>query len=453
LVRKLYALRHSHNYSQTVLPLQLIFDSQMTAPYSSSSRRMPRTTRAAAQLLRVVVFYTIILPFLLDVPAVHGFVVPMSSNAFSRRAAAAAAVVDEATTTTASEALVATPNKQTTKRKPKKAPVKNTTAKGSRRPQMNSGKTIKKSKQPNKKATKKQKGSKASPTASSYSDKTSAELVSALRLDLSKELGENHSNNDENKTSSKVQRKRGTSSQTMSKPKKTGIIPLTELSIGATVSGKVVRILPFGALVQTPYDIRGEPYGCAMLHISRIADQTIKDISKVLHVGQDIHNARVVSLNRDRGTVGISLREKSKRVSLKTMKAGDEVEGTVVRMKNYGVFVDIGTKRDALLHISRMSLHRVNNISDYAKIGQTLKARVIRVNADTKDIAISLLSPENDQFIDRRERERERTALWNKVVDPKEFDDVEEAKKQLLQLDHEIREEYFAMETSRRMEI
>lgn len=426
----------------------------MTRPYSSS---IPRTKTAAAQLLRTILVCPIILLFLLDVP-MRGFLVPgRSSNAFPRRTAAAAPVADhQSTTTKAAEALLA-PSNKSKKRKTKKVPViKSTAAKGTA--QRKRGKTTKKSKQPNKKASKKRIGSTANPTASSSSDQTSTELVNALCLDLSKELNRNDSGKKRNKTGNKPQPKSGPSSQTVSvdnkgKKKDQSIRPLTELSLGSTVSGKVVRLLPFGALVQTPYDIPGDPKGCAMLHISRIADQPIKDISKVLRVGQEIHNARVVSLNRDRGTVGISLRKKRKRVSLKTMKVGDEVEGQVVRVKNYGVFVDVGTKRDALLHISRMSLHRVNNISDYAKIGQTLKARVIRANTDTKDIAISLLSPENDQFLDRRERDRERMALWSKVVDPKEGDDVEEAKKQLLQLDHEMREEFLAMEKARRIEV
>merc|ERR1712228_627009 len=99
-----------------------------------------------------------------------------------------------------------------------------------------------------------------------------------------------------------------------------------------------------------------------------------------------------VSIDRKEGTVEISLRDNFSQIGLQKINVGAKVEGKVVRVKPYGVFVDIGAKRDALLHISRMALYRVSNISDHAKIGQKIKARVLRADPKgTKSIAISML--------------------------------------------------------------
>jgi len=291
----------------------------------------------------------------------------------------------------------------------------------------------------------------------------SSGLISAINIDLNS-IRKKRADKKKNSVTNKVRpESRNAEAEFATEFKKRGI-SLTELHPGDVVSGKVVRLLPFGALVQTPYDIPGEPYGCAMLHISRITSDNDdgsssrpKNITSVLKLGQNIQDARVVSINQEKGTVGISLRQQVKRVALRTIRVGDEVEGKVVRMKAYGVFVDIGTKRDALLHISRMSLYKVNNLNDYAKVGQRIKARVIRADPDdTKNIAISLLSPENDRFVDRRERDKQRNLICEQLVlnPPRDAAELEETKRQLLEIDHQIRqemEEFQKRETGARM--
>ena len=243
------------------------------------------------------------------------------------------------------------------------------------------------------------------------------------------------------RASSSVQQKVQSKKKNTKKQSKGGL-PFDSLSPGSTVSGKVVKILPYGALVKTNYAIPGKTYGCAMLHISQISDEKIENISEFLKVGQEIKDARVVSLNREGGKVAISLRPRTTRATpLESLNVGDEVEGKVVRLKKYGAFVDVGCKRNGLLHISRMSMYKVHNIADHVQVGQTVRVRVIQVDKDNKNIAVSMLSPENDKYLDRRDRAMERNALWQKVVNNDESGDMEETKRQLLELDRIIRDE------------
>jgi ribosomal protein S1 len=44
---------------------------------------------------------------------------------------------------------------------------------------------------------------------------------------------------------------------------------------------------------------------------------------------------------------------------VKTIHVGQEVEGTVKRVTDFGAFVDIGVGRDGLVHVSEMSAGRV----------------------------------------------------------------------------------------------
>lgn len=235
---------------------------------------------------------------------------------------------------------------------------------------------------------------------------------------------------------------------------KSDLLSWTELIPGASISGKVLKVLPYGALVQTQYDIPGRTHGCAMLHISQISNEKIDDISKFVKVGDQIDNARVLSLNREEGKVALSLREKTQRaIPLETLRIGDEVEGKVVRMKQYGLFVDIGCRRNALLHISRISLYKVANLTDYANVGDTIKVRVIRLDAEQKNIAVSMLTPENDKYIDRRDLQRERVQLWQRIVNSEDNSAVD-AKRQLLELDKVIWDEFFdGLDTPRMVEV
>lgn len=340
-------------------------------------------------------------------------------------------------------------NKKQNKKQHKNPQAKANKVKGS--PQKNNGNKQQKNNGSNKQANKSPKARKNFPKGKKKSSPktimpdSTASIMTGLASALTLDLDEIRKQEKEEPTPAKAAAKPTNTNE------KKGI-PLTELSPGDLITGKVMRLLPFGALVQTPYDIAGEPYGCAMLHISRITDDSDdnsasrpKNITQILKIGQEVKNARVVNINRDKGTVGISLRRKTKRVALQTIQVGSEVEGKVVRYKPYGVFVDIGTKRDALLHISRMSLYKVNDITDYAKLGQIIKARVIKADLDgsNKSIAISLLSPENDRFVDRRDRDRQRDALCEQLVlgPPTAAADLQKAKQQLLDIDYEIRQE------------
>jgi predicted RNA-binding protein with RPS1 domain len=237
-----------------------------------------------------------------------------------------------------------------------------------------------------------------------------------------------------------------------------GLLPWTALIPGSTVSGKVVKVLPYGVLVQTSYDIPGKTPGCALLHNQHFMDADDEESSittesssitkkQPLPVGSEVVNARVIHLNRDKGTLHISLRPPDQQRIAKrpVLQVGDHVQGKVVRLQPYGAFVDVGHKRNALLHISRMSMYKVNKITDQVRVGQTVSVRVLRMT--DKDLAVSMLSKENDAFVDRRELQAKRMALWQQVVTAADGKDLERAKKELLEVDRIIWDQFMANES------
>ena len=63
---------------------------------------------------------------------------------------------------------------------------------------------------------------------------------------------------------------------------------------------------------------------------------------------------------------------------------GKIYEGTVVKVMDFGAFVQILPGTDGLCHISQLATHRVNNVSDIVKEGDQLRVKVLEINRDGK---------------------------------------------------------------------
>mmetsp|Transcript_34483 Transcript_34483/g.75479 ORF Transcript_34483/g.75479 Transcript_34483/m.75479 type:complete len:335 (-) Transcript_34483:84-1088(-) len=215
--------------------------------------------------------------------------------------------------------------------------------------------------------------------------------------------------------------------------------PLSELKLGSKIDGVVAGIAEFGAFVKTKYAIRGKDdtgkeAGYALLHKSQIQDDKVESVSDVLRVGDQIRNARVVSINYAKGEVGISLRKpRQKRRSLDDIKVGAEYDGKVANVTPYGAFIDIGAKKNALLHVSRISQEHVTNVREYVNEGDWVTVHVI-----SKDdgLACSMLDKQADEYLNKRQKQLQRKkdnkeAATEEVLERSELAAFEEAIKEL----------------------
>ena len=76
--------------------------------------------------------------------------------------------------------------------------------------------------------------------------------------------------------------------------------------------------------------------------------------------------------------------------TLKDLKAGMVLEGTVTNVTNFGAFVDIGVHQDGLVHISALSHQFVNDPREVVKAGDIVKVKVMDVDIPRKRIALSM---------------------------------------------------------------
>ena len=183
--------------------------------------------------------------------------------------------------------------------------------------------------------------------------------------------------------------------------------PLKDLVLGSTISGTVVDVCSFGAFVNIGYATRGSRAGTALLHISQIRNERIKDIHDVVKVGDVIKGARVIGVDPKKGEVGLSLRtRRQKRKDISSWKVGDEVEGKVDSLLPYGAFIDIGANVNGLLHISRVTGGAIENIRHHLNEGDSVSVHIIDIDADRNTMAVSMLDKKADLYLDKRMKQR-----------------------------------------------
>jgi phosphinothricin acetyltransferase len=82
-------------------------------------------------------------------------------------------------------------------------------------------------------------------------------------------------------------------------------------------------------------------------------------------------------------------RRKAREELVRSLKIGEEREATVLRLADFGAFVDLGAGVDALIPVSELAFERVEKPSDVVHIGERLKVRVLRLENSGKKIAVS----------------------------------------------------------------
>ena len=72
---------------------------------------------------------------------------------------------------------------------------------------------------------------------------------------------------------------------------------------------------------------------------------------------------------------------------------GQQLEGVVRNVVDFGAFVDIGLHEDGLVHISKMSKQRVSHPSELVAVGDIVKVWVYNIDEEKQKVQLSFLQP------------------------------------------------------------
>lgn len=158
----------------------------------------------------------------------------------------------------------------------------------------------------------------------------------------------------------------------------------SNISIGQIVKGTVTRITDFGAFV----DLGGID---GLIHISEMSWGRINKTQDILTEGQSVE-VLVLDMNKEKGKISLSLKNPDNdpwKIAAQKYHIGEIVEGKVVRMLPFGVFVELEPGIDGLVHISQIANKHVVKPEDELKIGEAIKVKILDVNEENKKISLS----------------------------------------------------------------
>ena len=174
----------------------------------------------------------------------------------------------------------------------------------------------------------------------------------------------------------------------------------TRFPVGTIISGAVRNLTPYGAFVALEEGIDG------MIHVSDMSwTRKINHPSEVLKKG-DVVEARVLNIDKEnqRVSLGIKQLESDPWESIDSrFKVGDLVSGSVAKIASFGAFVNLDGDIDGLIHISQLSEEHVERVKDVIKVGDAIKARVIKVDKVERRIGLSIKAVNYDPEQLRRE--------------------------------------------------
>jgi small subunit ribosomal protein S1 len=161
--------------------------------------------------------------------------------------------------------------------------------------------------------------------------------------------------------------------------------PAEEIQAKQIVTGKVLKTTLQGALVDIGSKLP------AFIHISQVVKDNnpntpVNSLEEVLKEGQEV-TLWVKRIRKDR--IELTMMEPLA-LEWRDLKPEMVLKGKVVRLETFGVFVDIGTERPGLVHISELAHNYVRTPGEVVKEGDEVDVKILELNKKKKQIKLSM---------------------------------------------------------------
>jgi small subunit ribosomal protein S1 len=157
---------------------------------------------------------------------------------------------------------------------------------------------------------------------------------------------------------------------------------------GQRVAGTVSRLTDFGAFIELEAGVEG------LIHISEMAwNKRVRHPSDLLKVGEQV-DAVILAIKPEERRISLGLKQTLADPWLEVplnFPVGAQITGPVTKIMNFGAFVQIAEGIEGLVHISEIVADkRLNHPSDALRAGQVVKAQVLAIDTEKKQIKLSM---------------------------------------------------------------
>ena len=160
---------------------------------------------------------------------------------------------------------------------------------------------------------------------------------------------------------------------------------LENLEVGNIKEGKISSIVNFGAFV----DIGGMD---GLVHVSELSWRHVENPNEIVNVG-DIVKVKVLEIDNDKERISLSIKQVTEDPWLDfelQYKQDDIVDGDVTKVVPFGAFVTIGKGVEGLVHVSEISVDKVDSPELALAIGQKVKIKITELDIPKRRVNLSM---------------------------------------------------------------
>ena len=165
--------------------------------------------------------------------------------------------------------------------------------------------------------------------------------------------------------------------------------------VGSRIKGKVRNLTEFGAFVEVEEGIDG------LIHISDLSwTKRVKHPSEILKKG-DVVEAVVLNIDAENQRLSLGLKQLATDIwdeFFAHHKVGDVVEGKIVRLTNFGAFVELHEGIEGLVHISELDEKRIERPEEQFKSGDAFAMKIIKINEAERKIGLSIKAVKQEEY-------------------------------------------------------
>ncbi len=158
--------------------------------------------------------------------------------------------------------------------------------------------------------------------------------------------------------------------------------------VGSRIEGKVRNLTEFGAFLGLEEGIDG------LVHISDISwVKHIKHPSEVLKKGQKVE-AVVLNVDREKERISLGIKQITpdpwEQEIPQKYRVGDDIKGKVVKVADFGIFVELEDGVEGLIYSSEISKDPSARPDEFSNVGNEMMARIIKVDKAERKIGLSM---------------------------------------------------------------